>query len=356
MKIGYLLSKSQSVEPFILREIQDVLDSGCSVEAFSLKKGKVNNTSNPSRLVKTNVAISILAPVHLIIGIAQSKRRLVNALYLAAKTKSFINLIIAIMMLSRFRQSNCELCIVCDNKLFTAYYLHLISDIPIIATLHANSLPIQITYFLNISRRTCKDNCYRYKVEDATCEKYKVESNRIYVNKLPPDKAYSDTRFDQFNILMVGRLTPRKGHRVLFEALNILKDRSIRLIIVGSGNLGIHSIAKEYDLSNQLIHFESLSPSQLCFFYDTCDLVCIPSLHTVEEGPEGIPVVLIEAAYRKIPVIATDCGAISEVIPNKYWSKRMLKVCKQLSYIVTKNWIQLKYYIKMQKEMQPREY
>ena len=73
------------------------------------------------------------------------------------------------------------------------------------------------------------------------------------------------------------------------------------------------------DLSNQLIHLNHCSKSIV--FYDTCDLVCIPSLHTVEEGPEGIPVVLIEAAYRKIPVIATDCGAISEVIPNKYLVK-----------------------------------
>ena len=322
MKLAYLTSKSNSVEPFIFREIQDTLQLGVKVEVFSLVRGKNVKTFNPSSITRTIPALSLLAPFYFCIGLVVSNISIFRPILVAFSTRSFIDLFLALTVLTRFLSGNYNAIHAHfgDHKLFVAYYLHLLSGVPVVTTLHAHE------FYTNPNPKLFKYIVTKLplivviakKWKDLLVSDFNVLPSRIVVNKLPPSSIYSNLALKPFNILTVARLTPRKGHKLIFTALKILNDPSIRLVVVGSGDHNILNLINEYRLQDQVIHFDSLSPEQLCYFYDTSDLLCLPSLHTTEEGPEGIPVVLIEGAYRKIPILATNCGATSELIPSKF--------------------------------------
>jgi glycosyltransferase involved in cell wall biosynthesis len=57
-----------------------------------------------------------------------------------------------------------------------------------------------------------------------------------------------------------------------------------------------------------------MSLKQLRFFYSKADIFCLPSVDHPEQGPEGIPVVLMEAMAAGMPVITTATGGTIELV------------------------------------------
>lgn len=115
-------------------------------------------------------------------------------------------------------------------------------------------------------------------------------------------------------ILCVATLTPRKGHSILFDALEKLPKKSWHLYCIGSLERDLKTVK---ELRNQLerlkltkhvtlvgeVHFKALSA-----YYDDADLFVLAS-HL-----EGYGMVISEAIARGLPVICTSAGAVSETI------------------------------------------
>jgi glycosyltransferase involved in cell wall biosynthesis len=110
----------------------------------------------------------------------------------------------------------------------------------------------------------------------------------------------------------VARLEPEKGVGVLLEAFHfvLMHHPNAKLLIAGDGSereklrrtaecLGLNG-------SVQFLGTRSDIPEVLA----TCDVIALPSLH------EGLPMALLEAMAARKPVIATNVGAIPEVIKN----------------------------------------
>jgi glycosyltransferase involved in cell wall biosynthesis len=120
---------------------------------------------------------------------------------------------------------------------------------------------------------------------------------------------------DTLNLLCVATLTPRKGHALLFEALNELRDRNWHLTCAGSL---LHDPATVAALQHQIDRLSlrkrisllgDLDRDALERQYVRADLFVLPSYL------EGYGMALAEAVAFGIPVVSTTAGAIPETVP-----------------------------------------
>ncbi len=109
-------------------------------------------------------------------------------------------------------------------------------------------------------------------------------------------------------ILSVGSLRPIKGHDVLIESVRKIYERRpglpFHVIIVGDGHL-----RKVYEQSaNELpISFAGFR-ADVERFYSAADLYCQPS------RSEGLPNTVVEAMSCGLPVVASNVGAMAELV------------------------------------------
>lgn len=116
------------------------------------------------------------------------------------------------------------------------------------------------------------------------------------------------------NIICVGRLVPAKGQHILLEACSLLQKQGLvfKLTLVGDGP-DRHSL-EEFVASNNLegtVTFTGvLGQDKVRIQYDKADLFVLASF------AEGVPVVLMEAMAKEIPVISTCITGIPELIEH----------------------------------------
>jgi glycosyltransferase involved in cell wall biosynthesis len=115
--------------------------------------------------------------------------------------------------------------------------------------------------------------------------------------------------------LCVASLTPRKGHRVLVEALAALADRDWQCRCIGSltrdpatAAAVRHEIGRR-GLKGRIQLTGEWEPSRLGEAYAVADAAVLPSFH------EGYGMALAEALAHGLPVISTTAGAIPETVP-----------------------------------------
>jgi rhamnosyl/mannosyltransferase len=125
---------------------------------------------------------------------------------------------------------------------------------------------------------------------------------------LPEASADRAVRWPQgeLRVLLVGRLSAYKGHRILLDAIEQLRERgvSVAAVLVGSGDLE-QSIAESVHargLQDSVNLEGAIDDAALAAFYEGCDLLCLPSL----DRAEAFGVVLLEAMSHGKPVVASD--------------------------------------------------
>jgi|GEM_PF-4219422 len=117
---------------------------------------------------------------------------------------------------------------------------------------------------------------------------------------------------DEMILLVVGRLSPEKGHADLFAALSILLRDSPsllwRLLVVGDG--GEHERLQRLatPLENRITfvgHQTDTWP-----YYFLADMFVLSSLS------EGSPLVILEAMAAGLPIVATTVGGVPELLTD----------------------------------------
>ncbi len=131
----------------------------------------------------------------------------------------------------------------------------------------------------------------------------------------PRGTGLPDASRDLVNLLCVGTLTPRKGHAVLLEALNELRDRPWHLTCAGSLLRDAQTVAAiqhqidRLSLRKRVSLLGDLDREALERQYARADAFVLPSYL------EGYGMALAEAVAFGLPVVSTTAGAIPETVP-----------------------------------------
>ncbi len=114
---------------------------------------------------------------------------------------------------------------------------------------------------------------------------------------------------DGRTILYVGRLSPEKGLDLLLRACALLTERrDIRLLLLGDGPCReeYERLVRELGVAEQVLFLGH--QSDVDSFYRRADMLILPS------RTEGLPMTLLEAMSRGVPIIATRVGGMPDLI------------------------------------------
>ncbi|OIK16342.1 hypothetical protein BIV60_04840 [Bacillus sp. MUM 116] len=116
-----------------------------------------------------------------------------------------------------------------------------------------------------------------------------------------------------FVMIMVARLCPVKGHSILFHVIKELTrlHDNIKLLVVGTGSLEpeLKQLVSQLGIEKHICFLGQREDVHALF--EICDVKLLTSFS------ESFPLVLLEAARAKIPVITSDVGGVRELIYSK---------------------------------------
>jgi len=117
---------------------------------------------------------------------------------------------------------------------------------------------------------------------------------------------------EPLQLMFVGRLAREKGLYELLHALATLRARGTRavLVVAGSGpeESGLRRLAAELGLARAVAFLGPLFGEEKARLLAAADMFVLPSYS------EGLPYALLEAMAMGVPVVASDVGAIRDVV------------------------------------------
>lgn len=145
---------------------------------------------------------------------------------------------------------------------------------------------------------------------------YKVIPNGVDTERFSPQVTpFEDyKKSEDFKILFVGRMDPRKGFKYLLRAFPLIyqKITNVRLIVVGNGFLRpLYHLALPGVLRPRVVYKGFVSRRDLPRYYASCDLYCSPATMG-----ESFGIVLLEAMASGKPVIASDIRGYNSLLEN----------------------------------------
>jgi glycosyltransferase involved in cell wall biosynthesis len=129
----------------------------------------------------------------------------------------------------------------------------------------------------------------------------------------PPSRGEAGhLREEAAKLVCTGRLVTEKGHRVLLEAINLLRERGVALQVTLIGGGPERDSLEAYVHANHLTKTVSftgaLSHEQTLAWVRRADVFALASF------AEGIPVALMEAMSFGVPCVSTSVAGIPELI------------------------------------------
>jgi glycosyltransferase involved in cell wall biosynthesis len=156
-----------------------------------------------------------------------------------------------------------------------------------------------------VSEAVKKYSVSRDKIKE---KKIIVIPNGINLDKFSgvPEKEFGDPPV----IGVVGRLEEQKGHKYLFEALNLIKTIPWILWVVGDGSKKneLERLAKDLNLRERIIFLGARR--NIPEILSGIDISSFPSLW------EGLGLAVLEAAAAGKPIVASRVGGIPEIISD----------------------------------------
>jgi glycosyltransferase involved in cell wall biosynthesis len=123
-----------------------------------------------------------------------------------------------------------------------------------------------------------------------------------------------------FRLLGIGRFVETKGFQFLIEALAILRagNRDVRLTLAGDGpwKTRLAAFAAKLGLTGHVDFPGFVTHDQVSRLLTASDVLVMPSIRKPNGDSDGLPTVINESLYHRLPVVATDVASISDVIKH----------------------------------------
>ncbi len=120
---------------------------------------------------------------------------------------------------------------------------------------------------------------------------------------------YANRKNARVQILFLGRIGTRKGAYDLIEAVKKIRHLCFGLDMAGDGEGdAVRKIIDTENLSGIMSVHDWVAHNEVGKWYDKADFLVLPSY------AEGLPMSVLEAIGKGLPVVATDVGGIPEAV------------------------------------------
>jgi glycosyltransferase involved in cell wall biosynthesis len=130
-----------------------------------------------------------------------------------------------------------------------------------------------------------------------------------------PARKFLGLSEEQFIIGNVGRLHSEKDQATLIQAFALFNKKVpvSQLVIIGSGQLkeSLQQLSTDLGVGKKVLFLGQIKNA--ANYYNAFDLFALSS------DKEAFGLVLLEAMAAKVPVVASDCGGVTEVVSGAGW-------------------------------------
>lgn len=209
-----------------------------------------------------------------------------------------------------------------DNSWWAPIYAKLIKA-KVVLTDHCSYYPVSGNNLINNLIKIIEMTVVRFSLhfydeiyaENMKTQEFLKEAFNVNSRLAYPGLSYQNEGFEYRNngrlrVVYVGRMIESKGVKTLFEIAG--ETTEVDFVFVGDGPLVAD--LKEQKQKNKLTNISvlgNLNREEVSKLLKTSDIFAYPSAHS-----EGLPLALIEAGVNGLAVVATDSGAISELIKD----------------------------------------
>ena len=180
-------------------------------------------------------------------------------------------------------------------------------------------------------RNSSNKNLHKYVVYNCINENY--FNKKISNNERNTIREKLGFEKDDFIVIYCGRIIREKGVKELVQAVNLIENKKIKLLIVGSINFALEctdeylrSIESFVKKSDNKIKFTGYVANEEVFkYYQTADIQVIPSI-----WEEAAGLVSIEGMLSGLPLIVTKSGGLNEYVSEEC----SIKISKEKNVVV----------------------